>query len=181
MSVTESRANDDRTATDAPQAWLNSRQRSKKPLRDDAETSGEFNDRGITTGTPRDPVARGANWRGIKRRFRPPQFRTVARWTGEITAVTDGGFVARLQDQLVPHPPEVAEFDLEDVVSPSERRLVVEGARVYWALGYRIWPDGRQERSGSLKVRRAPLITQESLDEAEVWATQIGKRLGLPD
>lgn len=164
-------------ATSAPQVLRAAHPSS--PARDGearGTAAGQGSKEDTTTVTPLLP----AGQRGRKRRERPAQFRAAGRWVGHVMQVMDHTFVARLVDQMAPSPPEVAEFDLEDV-PPAERTLVVEGARVYWAVGHRIRSDGTYERALPLHVRRAPLLTQAQLDEADEWATSIGRQLGLND
>jgi hypothetical protein len=102
----------------------------------------------------------------------PPSssLKVMGRWNGQIIASRKRHreFDARLTDLFDQSEEEVATFSTEDV-PPREREWIVEGARFYWTVGYRIWSDGRRERASAIRIRRPTPVPAEVEQGIDQW------------
>jgi hypothetical protein len=96
--------------------------------------------------------------------------KVMGRWNGQIIASRKRHreFDARLTDLFDQSEEEVATFSTEDV-PPREREWIVEGARFYWTVGYRIWSDGRRERASAIRIRRPTPVPAEVEQGIDQW------------
>lgn len=85
-------------------------------------------------------------------------------WLGTVTEMTEGGFVARLEDLDQGGTHEIAEFFNEEI-SRDDLSLKNVGAVFYWSLGYAN-TKGSVEKKSMIRFQRLPKWTESDFDTA---------------
>ena len=95
-------------------------------------------------------------------------------WRGQVLAIGEDSFIARLEDLHGKISDEEAEILLEEVVT-DDRDLVIRGAVFYWSVGYLVKIRGQRWRASQVRFRRLPRMTGQDWVEARKLGAELGR------
>lgn len=94
------------------------------------------------------------------------------RWTGVILDVDDDDVTVELEDlDNRENPPEQVVFSKSEF-DDNDQYLIMNGAQLYWYIGYRKGPRYRRESFSIIRMRRFPKWTKREIEEAETLAEE---------
>lgn len=104
----------------------------------------------------------------------PYTFEMRQQWEGVVTRVDEDEFSVVLRDITTPNggPELEAVLPIEEV-SPDDLPLLVEGAVLYWTIGYEHTLTGQIKRVSHIRLRRLPTWTVKDLERVRRRAAEL--------
>lgn len=104
----------------------------------------------------------------------------LQEWEGYVIEIGEDAFVSRLWDITAGAKREEEEATIPfDEISDEDRRKMRLGSIFRWVIGYQRSVSGTKRRVSEIVFRDLPVVTQADWDEAEKWAIETRRLLGL--
>ena len=104
----------------------------------------------------------------------------LQEWEGYVIEIGEDVFVSRLWDITAGAKREEEEATIPfDEISDEDKGKMRLGSIFRWVIGYQRSVSGTKRRVSEIVFRDLPVVTQADWDEAEEWAVETRRLLGL--